>query len=83
MAKQSYAARLRVKAAILDFHDSYERILEHIIQTTDNQEHVRKVLYKQWTLQQMLQETQMLEGTSIQVTAMGQHDTSGVAKIKR
>ena len=31
----------------------------------------------------MLQETQMLEGTSIQVTAMGQHDTSGVAKIKR
>ena len=79
----SYAARLREKAKSCDFHDSDERILEHIIQTTDNEELVRKVLYKKWTLQQTLTEMQLLEETSIQVKAMGQHETGDVAKISK
>ena len=32
----SYASRLREKAKNCDFHDNDERILEHIIQTTEN-----------------------------------------------
>ena len=79
----SYAARLREKAKNCDFHDNDERILEHIIQTTENQELVRKVIYKKWTLKQSLDEMQLLEETNVQVNAMGQHDTGDVAKISR
>ena len=79
----SYAARLREKAKNCDFHDNDERILEHIIQTTENQELVRKVIYKKWTLKQTLEEMQLLEETSVQVKAIGQHDTGDVAKISR
>ena len=79
----SYAARLREKAKNCDFHDNDEHILEHIIQTTENQELVRKVIYKKWTLKQTLEEMQLLEETSVQVKAMGQHDTGDVAKISR
>lgn len=50
----SYAARLREKAGNCELHDCEERILEHIIQTIDNAELVRKVLQKKWTLQQNL-----------------------------
>lgn len=79
----SYAARLREKAKNCDFHDDDERILEHIIQTTDNQDLIRKVIYKKWTLKQTLEEMQLLEETSIQVKAMGQYDTDDIAKISR
>ena len=67
----SYATRFREKAKNCDFHDTYERILEHIIQTTENQELVRKVLYKKWTLKQTLEEIQLLKETAVQVKAMG------------
>ena len=77
----SYAARLREKAMSCDFHDCDERILEQIIQTTDNAELVRKALHKKWTLQQTLAEMQLLENTSEPVKVMGQHDTHDVAKI--
>lgn len=60
----SYAARLREKAVNCEFHDLDERILEQIIQTTDNSDLVRKVLHKKWTLQQTLAEMQVLEGKS-------------------
>ena len=79
----SYAARLREKAVNCEFHDCDERILEHIIQKTDNAELVRKVLHKKWTLQQTLEEMQVLEDTSMQVEAMGRQDTNNVSKIKR
>ena len=79
----SYAARLREKALKCDFHDIDERILEHIIQTTTNAELVRQVLHKQWTLQQTLAEMQLMENTSEQVKAMGQHETQDVAKINK
>ena len=61
----SYAARLREKSKSCDFHDADERILEHIIQTTDNTELVRKVLNKKWTLKETLAEMQILEDTWI------------------
>ena len=79
----AYAARLREKAVNCDFHDVNKRILEHIIQTTDNAELIRKVIHKKWTLQQTLEEMQILEDTSTQVKAMGQHDADSVAKINR
>ena len=79
----AYAARLREKALKCEFHDIDERILEHIIQKTTNAELVRQVLHKQWTLQQTLAEMQLLENTSEQAKAMGQHETQEVAKINR
>ena len=79
----SYAARLREKAKNCDFHDTDERILEHIIQTTENQELVRKVLYKKWTLKQTLEEMQLLEETAVQVKKMGQQNGNDVAKISK
>ena len=79
----AYAARLREKAADCNFHSKDERILEHIIQTTENAELVRKVLHKKWTLEQTLTEMQLLEDTSTQVNAMAHHDTDDVAKISK
>ena len=77
----SYAARLREKSMNCEFHDSDERILEHIIQTTDNTELVRKVLHKKWTLQETLAEMQVLEDTSEHVGAMGRQDSNSVSKV--
>ena len=78
----SYAARLREKSKSCDFHDDDERILEHIIQTTDNTDLVRKVLNKKWTLKETLSEMQVLEDTSEQVEAMGrQEESNNISKI--
>ena len=72
----SYAARLREKSKSCDFHDDDERILEHIIQTTDNTDFVCKVLIRKWTLKGLLVEMQVLEDTSEQVEAMGKREES-------
>ena len=56
----SYAARLRGKSKSCDFHDDYERILKHIIQTTDNTDHVRRVMNTKWTLKETLIKMQVL-----------------------
>ena len=77
----SYAARLREKSMNCEFHDSDERIMEHIIQTTDNTKLVRKVLHKKWTLQETLAEMQILEDTSEQVEAIGRQDSNSVSKV--
>lgn len=45
----AYAARLREKATNCESYDCDERILEQIIQTTDNVQLVRKLLHKKWT----------------------------------
>ena len=79
----SYAAQLREKAANCKFHDIDERILEQIVQTTDNAELIRKVLHKKWTLQQTLEEMQVFEDTSMQVEAMGQPTINGISKINK
>ena len=79
----AYAARLREKAVNCEFHDRDERMLEHIIQTSDNSELIRKVLHKKWTLQQTLAEMQVLEDMSMQVEAMGHQNSTNVSKINR
>jgi hypothetical protein len=79
----AYAARLREKAVNCDFHDINARILEQIIQTTDNTDLIRNVLHKNSTLQETLTEMQVKENTSMQVRAMGQQNTHDVAKISR
>ena len=79
----AYAARLREKAVNCEFHDLDERILDHIIQPSDNSELIRKVLHKKWTLQQTLAEMQVLEDTSMQLEAMGHQNNTNGSKINR
>ena len=56
----SFAARLREKSKSCDFHDDNERILEHIIQTTDNTDLIHRVLNKKWTLKKLWQKCRFL-----------------------
>ena len=77
----SYAAGLREKSKSCDFHDDDERILEHIIQTIDNTDLVRRVLNKKWTLKETLADMQVLEDTSEQVEVMGRQNSNSVSKI--
>ena len=71
------------KAVYCEFHDHDERILEHIIQTSDNSELIREVLHKKWTLQQTLAEMQVLEDTSMHVEVMGHQNYNSVSMINR
>ncbi|KAH3809488.1 hypothetical protein DPMN_137859 [Dreissena polymorpha] len=66
-----YSARLRENALSCNFVDIDDCILEHLVQTTSNSEFVRKVLHKQWTLQEALSDAQIHEDTSVQIGAMG------------
>ena len=77
----SYAAGLREKSKSCDFHDDDERILKHIIQTTDNTDLVRRVLNKKWTLKETLEEMQVLGDTSEQVEVIGRQNSNSVSKI--
>ena len=77
----AYAARLKEKTIGCEFHSDDERILEHLIQTSDNEELIRKVIYKKLDLSQTLAAMQLSEDTSRQVRAMSH--SSDVAKIKR
>ncbi|CAG2190385.1 unnamed protein product [Mytilus edulis] len=52
----AYATRLRERAADCEFENQDDRILEHIIQTTDNESLIKKTINRKWTLDQMLQE---------------------------
>ena len=73
---------MREKSKSCDFHDDDQRILEHIIQTTDNTDLIRKVLNRKWTLKETLAEMQDLEDTSEQVEAMGKREESNnISKI--
>ena len=63
----SYVARLREKTTGCEFHNDDERILEHLIQTTENEELIRRVIYKKLNLKQILEEMQLIEDTSRQV----------------
>ncbi|XP_045167266.2 uncharacterized protein LOC123530556 [Mercenaria mercenaria] len=77
----SYAARLREKTVGCDFHNDNERILEHLIQTSENEELIRKVIYKKLDLPQTLAAMQLIEDTSRQVKEMSQGGE--IAKINR
>ena len=77
----SYAAQLREKSKSCDLHDDDKRILEHIIQTTDNTDLVRRVLNKKWTLKETLAEMQVFEDTSEQVEVMGRQNSNSISKV--
>ena len=54
----AYGTRLRKKASECDFGDSCEdRILEHLIQTVDNQTLILKCIRKEWTLAEFLKKS--------------------------
>ena len=70
-ATVTYATRLREKANECEFGDMQdERILEHLIQTIQNQHLIQKCISKSWTLQQFLTEAGQIEDISIQVHDM-------------
>ena len=69
-ATVAYATRLREKAHECEFGDTNdERILEHLIQTIENQQIIQKCISKtlSWTLQQILTEAGQIEDISSQV----------------
>ena len=67
----AYATRLREKAHDCDFKSNHdERILEHLIQTIENQTLIQKCISKSWTLQEFLSETGQIEAISEQVHDM-------------
>ena len=67
----AYATRLREKAHDCDFKSNHdERILEHLIQTIENQTLIQKCISKSWTLQEFLSEAGQIEAFSEQVHDM-------------
>ena len=67
----AYATCLRKKAHDCNFkinHD--ERILEHLIQTIENQTLIQKCISKSWTLQDFLSEAGQIEAISEQMHDM-------------
>ena len=67
----AYATRLREKAHGCDFKTTQdERILEHLIQTIENQRLIQKCISKSWTLQEFLSEAAQIEAISEQVHEM-------------
>ena len=70
-ATVAYATRLREKAHECEFGDTNDgRILEHLIQTIENEQLIQKCISKSWTLQQFLREAGQIEDISIQVHDM-------------
>ena len=52
-----YAVRLKEQAESYDFRDNRkDRILEQLIQTTEDREMIRKAIQKQWNLNKFLEE---------------------------
>ena len=75
----AYATRLREKAHDCDFQSNHdERILEHLIQTIENQ----TLIQKSWTLQEFLSEAGQKEAISEQVNDMTtEHRSKEIAKV--
>ena len=70
----SYATRLREKSRDCDFGiNCDERILEQLIQTTENSMLVQKCISKSWTLQEFLTEARQTEEISCQMQDMKTH----------
>ena len=64
----AYAARLKEKACNCDFGCTFDdRILEHMIQTIENQHLIQKCIVKSWELSQFLLEAGQTEDISLQV----------------
>ncbi|CAC5414668.1 unnamed protein product [Mytilus coruscus] len=80
----AYATRLRERAADCEFENQDDRILEHIIQTTDNELLIKKKINRKWTLDQMSQEVHQLEDTTLQIHDMRDlHTASRAGEIAK
>lgn len=67
----AYATRLREKAYDCEFGATFDdRILEHLIQTIENQQLIQKCISKSWQLSQFLLEAGQIEDISMQVHDM-------------
>ena len=69
----TYATRLREKAQDCEFGDASqcdERILEHLIQSTENESLIQKCISKGWNLSQFLTEAGQVEDISLQMRDM-------------
>ena len=67
----AYATRLREKAYDCEFGATIDdRILEHLIQTIENQQLIQKCISKSWQLSQFLLEAGQIEDISMQVHDM-------------
>ena len=79
---RSYVARLREKANTCEFLDTYDdRILEHLVQTVENEVLIHKCLRKCWTLEQFLEEAKEFESTNLQVSEIKRTQQHSVAKV--
>ena len=78
-----YAARLREKTYKCEFAETLEeKLLDHIIQTTNNQVLIKKCISKDWDLRYFLSEAAQMEDTSMQVRDMKlEAEDMSVAKI--
>lgn len=77
----TYATRLREKSQDCEFGDSSqsdERILEHLIQTIENESLIQKCISKGWNLSQFLTEAGQTEDISLQM-----HDMKMVGQEKQ
>ena len=79
----AYATRLREKAHECQFGDTNDkRILEHLVQSIQNQQLIQKCISKIWTLQQFLREGGQIEDISLQVHDMKADLADwGIAKV--
>ena len=67
----AYAAWLREKANACEFQASCdERILEQLIQTTQNRSLIQKAINRKWDLTRFLTEAAQIEDTSLQISDM-------------
>lgn len=81
-ATNAYAARLREKANDCEFEANCdERILEHLIQTTQNRLLIQKAINKKWDLGQRLTEAAQIEDTLLQISDM--KISQDVKKLRR
>ena len=82
-----YATRLREKSQDCEFGDSSqsdERILEHLIQTIENESLIQKCISKGWNLSQFLTEAGQIEDISLHMRDIKMVDQEKqIAKIDR
>ena len=81
-ATVSYAARLREKVYECEFGNTFDdRILEHLIQTIENQQLIQRCISKGWELAQFLLEAGQTEDTSLQVHDMKEPQGRYIARV--
>ena len=78
----NYAARMREKAKDCEFGDQLDdRILEHLIQTVQNEDLIKECIRKKWNLDRFIDEASQREDISQQVQDMKTEHK--VAKLQR